>query len=1794
MKRLSEKVNWDNSQERCDLLDELDPLIGDWQGELPNMRDIFQPEQIERLLSDAVCHWAQSQNFSPIERFVGFVARSGYRHEPIRLDSSDNPLRRTTALHHVYKQTTSHNWGLVAGWLFEIYNRVDLNYVDGIGVDHYSVALKYNCRDFVKKYRALKRENRRLTRLFDSNRFRGRGDGARRTRPLYYPNRTMTRSARSVSLLPLHEALSRRPVDAVDIPHSRTPTLQLAITSLQPDAVKALLGRGADPTSFVFPAEHFALMAVSELDVGRLRLASGLLACLEPLEKKGYELAPRDALTIAKLLLRCGFLDRSANVQLFTRKMFTEATKNLMIKPGLSLHDLIYEQPDLVWARGLTARDCYDLTDRNEILPWLREIDPRYDRLMVARLGQIIARGFCRRWRTTLLRLEDDDFCFLIEEAFDCVPCVRAKDMDWLYDEELVKLKSSREKVNWDVVEERRVFLHRLCDSICNWRSPLPNVRDIFRKEEIDFLLSDSIELGCRYYAETLVSFVARSGYRDDDHEAEVDARRTTPVHLVSRRRLCNGAVVAHWLFKIYARFDVNYSDESGLTHFHVACEYGCDDVVRKFLELGQDPDCLVPSTGDSALHLAVAGGHAIVARTLLRHDAVPNPVNAQGWTPLDLICRKADDEAAMFLQMFHENSVAHRRESLVNARDRRGNTQLHSALNSWRRVLAEALLRFGADPNAANSRGMTPLHLICKSAKEDGRAARFLFLRLVLDNAAACEAGGEAVRVNARNNEGDTPLHLALKGDQEACKCVELLLRAGADPNLANEVGVTALHSIGKERHCSDTVKLLFAVCEEIGQPVRLDARDASGMSPLHYALLWNDEAEIVKLLLRAGASPNYPSGRGSTPLHVAVASLMPEAVQALLDGGADLADFDFPTASDFHDYYRVDLRSSDYAFLRLVRTLDCVERLEASGRGSYELDHSGALTIVDFCRERGVFACAMPKASFWSENGQELVKNLKDDNMRIKGGQLCLSDLFGAKVEDAAERVTYADCYDFADRLPKLPSRYHAQACRPLCEIISRRFFRHWAVEFFLDLTRCRLPIICCEKIIDDSLARLRSLRENVDLENANERRNLLDRLYPLAKDWVGQFPNLRDVFEPEEIESLISAAIDHRGNGDEEDNYRVERLVSFVARSGYRDAPRLDPLGDPITFRGTPMHRLALRQDTSRDSWAVVAYWLFKIYDRFDLNYIDDRGLTHFHVACEYGLDDVVRKFLQLGLNPNCLVPSTGDSPLHLAVTHGHMVVARSLLRHNAVPNWSNDAGSTPLDLICRKTSEDEAALFLQIFYDSSEAYRPTINARDRQGDTQLHVALSTRRRILAEALLRNGADPNAAGSGGRRALHAICEQGDHHDGLSAQFLRMVLDERRLNTHRAWVDARDDRGRSALQLAVQNLTLDCVDLLLDNGADVEDFVFPDLAELEPSYNIIDEYYELTLVARILRVIDRLRQRGYVYVGRDGILRALAEFYRRRELFETRRDREINWRGAADVRLTPSLTLYDLVELRPREAARRISYSDYIEIVTRNKFLGLPGRFRNALHRHLCEKLARGFFREWALNCFLELTRYELPHVCCRKVIEMLTNRDLSGICLAYMLIPEDRHRVERKISRYSSSFVRFYYSKHFDRTAARREGERGGLYMTRRNRARSCCFKIFLIGLCMEFFLREEVELGLRSSRGNLLVHYRLCLCGPEPNTVLVPRSQKLFGGRDLEFYSRQLYRDTRLVRTYCMYNEMLVREYKTAPPPPPPRRELEGGGSRMVNPVYDPFALSRSDLSAAPAARIVPRI
>ncbi|KAL7288494.1 hypothetical protein TKK_0017575 [Trichogramma kaykai] len=131
----------------------------------------------------------------------------------------------------------------------------------------------------------------------------------------------------------------------------------------------------------------------------------------------------------------------------------------------------------------------------------------------------------------------------------------------------------------------------------------LPDLCNTFRPEEIDWLLAEEITclnvcLGCDIQALSIIDFAIGSSYEDRlEQPLPLTLLRVTPLHA----------------------FEVNYVDDKGLTHFRIACMTGCDHVVRKFLELGQDPDCIWPQTGDSPLHLAVNYSNRKVVETLLR-----------------------------------------------------------------------------------------------------------------------------------------------------------------------------------------------------------------------------------------------------------------------------------------------------------------------------------------------------------------------------------------------------------------------------------------------------------------------------------------------------------------------------------------------------------------------------------------------------------------------------------------------------------------------------------------------------------------------------------------------------------------------------------------------------------------------------------------------------------------------------------------------------------------------------------------------------------------------------------------------------------------------------------------------------------------------------------------------------------------------------------------------------------------------------------------------------------------------
>ncbi|CAB0042735.1 unnamed protein product [Trichogramma brassicae] len=913
----------------------------------------------------------------------------------------------------------------------------------------------------------------------------------------------------------------------------------------------------------------------------------------------------------------------------------------------------------------------------------------------------------------------------------------------------LGNLKRLRENINWGVEEERVHFQCQLYYVFRYWRGQLPDLREILGVEEIDWLLEKSVigtwgvvaKAGLNFHKRAfIIEFVARTGYKDEpqlDENGEPTLRRTTLVHLAARCNYLDCRSLIHKLFKIYDRYDLNYIDEAGMTHLHVACDFGLAHVVEKFLAFRQDLNSLVSATGDTPLHLALTKNCHFVAGLLLRSEANPNLANQAGLTPLHIICKiyHHDDKLIKtFLEICDEKS----QQVQVNVEDNLGRTPLQWAVANLLLDMVDILLDRGADLSSFafptedyfaerfKSRNRMALNfnlrLACgalmvverlekrgyelelsealvvmklfaeyglferstdvKKTWFDGeefaskakeimikpRLSLHALFRLPFKEAEkqltyadyfwfassrtlSCkfglyevvqkflEAGQDPnclVQVTA-----DTPLHWALASRHESV--TELLLRSGANSSVANAEGLTPLHMICKSYNDDKLAKTLFEISDELNQLVLVDAQDR-----------W-----------------------GRTPLQWAVANLQPKTVDILLDRGADLKSFVFPTVSNFAERFKsrgkisfnFSLKLCVSPSVRLAETktgvLAVVERLEKRG---YELDRSDAMTIMKFFADFGLFEKSRGVEKCW-RNDEEFAS--KSEELMICS-DLSLDDFLRLPPKKAEKRLTNADYFEFTRRIElwELPARPREACLVHLSETMSRGFFRRWVLDALLKLTRDKLPIVCCELIIDKLM--------NEDL----------------------------------------------------------------CPRTGYKDEPRLDENGEPILRRTTPVH-LAVNVYWVFINWNLAVDELFKIYDKFDVNYIDEAGMTHLHVACDFGLAHVVEKFLVFGHDINRLVPATGDTPLHMALTKNRHYVAGLLLRNGADINSVNHAGLTALHISCMNCHSHN---LVQKFFDICDEKLQTVrvDAVDNLGRTPLQWAVANLLPNMVDILLDRGAD------------------------------------------------------------------------------------------------------------------------------------------------------------------------------------------------------------------------------------------------------------------------------------------------------------------------------------------------------------------------------------------------------------------------------------------------------------------
>jgi ankyrin repeat protein len=270
-----------------------------------------------------------------------------------------------------------------------------------------------------------------------------------------------------------------------------------------------------------------------------------------------------------------------------------------------------------------------------------------------------------------------------------------------------------------------------------------------------------------------------------------------------------------------------------------------------------------------------------------------------------------------------------------ADARDEQDNNALHliavTATQLGHQIILSNLLARGAQPNAFNRDGHTPLH--GAASKDNAKVIKLLLQR------------GADKKARTRTESGDTALHRAARDGR--IKALIELLQNPADVNAENSKGQTPLDLVDAERYpdivqilldagalshsarqnLSATDKLMHAAMNGdlpalnralelpevdinasrapnnygplhwaaagghldvadrlIQRGASLGEQDRAGYTPLHRAVFRGHAPVVLQLLIR-GSNPTIANGLGNTALHTASVTTDPTIARLLID---------------------------------------------------------------------------------------------------------------------------------------------------------------------------------------------------------------------------------------------------------------------------------------------------------------------------------------------------------------------------------------------------------------------------------------------------------------------------------------------------------------------------------------------------------------------------------------------------------------------------------------------------------------------------------------------------------------------------------------------------------------------------------------------------------------------------------------------------------------------------------------------------------------------------------------------
>ncbi|XP_066253303.1 serine/threonine-protein phosphatase 6 regulatory ankyrin repeat subunit B isoform X4 [Euwallacea similis] len=354
-----------------------------------------------------------------------------------------------------------------------------------------------------------------------------------------------------------------------------------------------------------------------------------------------------------------------------------------------------------------------------------------------------------------------------------------------------------------------------------------------------------------------------------------------TPLHLASRN--CRPDVVTHLINYVKEKRgesaasqyvnELTENDESALHYVCTVIKNEVEtpnsdrEVVKLLLENGADVK-LQTKQHETAFHLVASAGNNDVLLEMIAHmsptdsQKALNRQNANGWTPLLIASHKGHIDLVNNLLANHAR---------VDVFDSDGRSALHLAAEHGYLHVCDSLLTNKAFINSKSRNGRTALHL----AALNGYVHLVKFL--IKDHNAV---------IDILTLKKQTPLHLAAGAGQiEVCK---LLLELGADIDATDEDGQKPIHA-ACQNNFSEVAKLFLQQ-----HPSLVMATTKHGNTCAHIAAAQGSVTVIEELMKfdRQGVISARNKVTDATPLQMAAEGGHAEVVKALVRAGASVTD--------------------------------------------------------------------------------------------------------------------------------------------------------------------------------------------------------------------------------------------------------------------------------------------------------------------------------------------------------------------------------------------------------------------------------------------------------------------------------------------------------------------------------------------------------------------------------------------------------------------------------------------------------------------------------------------------------------------------------------------------------------------------------------------------------------------------------------------------------------------------------------------------------------------------------------